>query len=75
MIVDTEQKSKDETFSRDVAIAWGKEETVPIPKGASWTGTYTRFDGKAQKFDGPYRDAFLKVSQSGSVLNILASPE
>jgi hypothetical protein len=77
VIIFTEQRpvTQDEVSSQDVAIAWGENKAVNIPKDATWTGVYTRFDGKTQKFDGPCRDAFLTVTQSGRVVNILASPE
>jgi hypothetical protein len=72
----TEEKdiTNSETVTTPVKVGWGESRVLSIPAGATWTGQYTRFDGKVQQFAGPYDDSFLRVTQTGGVLTLATAP-
>ena len=57
-----------------VSVGWGESRVVTIPFGATWTGTYKRYDGKEFQFAGPYKDDFIWVTQDANLVTIATAP-
>jgi hypothetical protein len=55
-------------------IGWGESRVVTIPIGATWTGTYTAFNGKILQFAGPFQDPLVSVTQSGNIVTTATAP-
>jgi hypothetical protein len=76
-MVATEQQQTNVTQSRTdvIPIGWGDSKVYQLPDGGTvWTGSYTRFDNKVIQFAGTYSDAFLTVTQTGSVISFRSQP-
>jgi hypothetical protein len=75
-ILFTEEKDvlNSQTTQTPVTVGWGESRVVQIPTGATWAGTYTKYDGKVIQFAGPYDDDFIKVAQTGSIVTISTAP-
>lgn len=75
-ILFTEEKDILNTATQHTPLkmGWGESRVIQIPVGGTWTGTYTKYDGKIIQFAGPYQDAFVQVSQTGAVITIATAP-
>lgn len=62
------------TETTSVPISWEEIKVFKLPEGATWTGTFNRFDGKQFSFSGPYEDSYLKIGQDNIILNIKVKP-
>jgi|SRR6185312_8256998 len=60
--------------SQPVKLGWSDNQVVTIPVGATWTGSFTRFDGKTVSFAGTYSDPYLSVTQNANVINLRTIP-
>jgi hypothetical protein len=60
--------------SQSVTLKWGDNQVVEIPVGATWTGSFTRFDGKTVSFAGPFSDTYGTITQNANVINLRTIP-
>ncbi len=75
-IVLTEEKDvvQNAPSTYSFTMNWGDSKVIEVRAGATWKGSFTRFDGTTQEFSGPFDNKFIKVSQAGSVITLSAIP-
>lgn len=75
-IIGTETKpiTTDVPGQQTITLGWEDNEVIELPAGATWHGTFTRFDGKPATFAGPFHDQYVSVYQNANVLSFRTIP-
>ena len=64
----------DQPQTTTIDINWEGNKVFEVPNGATWTGTFTQFDGKVLTFGGPLNNTYLKVTQNTNLITFQTIP-